>query len=140
MLFHISVCAYLAHVRWMSASRVASPGWTDQSMEVEAGKGWLLHRQQGQQIGDTTSVLTVYNTHHVTVVSCSTMQVSLRDLKSRARVHALQCVHCECPHPQRTITPTQGSLWKLVRASMTIVGLLPPVYENGDLLVDGGYM
>jgi len=23
---------------------------------------------------------------------------------------------------------------------MTIVGLLPPVYDNGDLLVDGGYM
>lgn len=27
-----------------------------------------------------------------------------------------------------------------VRASMTIVGLLPPVWENGCLLVDGGYM
>ena len=32
-------------------------------------------------------------------------------------------------------------LWRLVRASMTIVGLLPPVYEEGEgLLVDGGYM
>ena len=34
----------------------------------------------------------------------------------------------------------QGLLWKLVRASMTIVGLVPPVYENGDLLIDGGYL
>ncbi len=33
----------------------------------------------------------------------------------------------------------QGTLWRYVRASMTIVGLLPPVSaENGDLLVDGG--
>ncbi|GIM01831.1 hypothetical protein Vretimale_6609, partial [Volvox reticuliferus] len=35
---------------------------------------------------------------------------------------------------------TEGTLWKLVRASMTIVGLLPPVWEDGCLLVDGGYM
>lgn len=34
----------------------------------------------------------------------------------------------------------QGTLWTLVRASMTIVGMLPPVYYKGDLLVDGGYM
>jgi len=33
----------------------------------------------------------------------------------------------------------RGLLWKLVRASMTIVGLVPPVYYKGDLLVDGGY-
>lgn len=36
--------------------------------------------------------------------------------------------------------PLQGCLWRLVRASMTIVGLLPPMFEGGDLLVDGGYM
>lgn len=34
----------------------------------------------------------------------------------------------------------EGLLWKLVRASMTIVGLIPPVYHNGDLLIDGGYL
>ena len=35
----------------------------------------------------------------------------------------------------------RGTLWRLVRASMTIVGLLPPVFEEGEgLLVDGGYM
>lgn len=33
-----------------------------------------------------------------------------------------------------------GLLWRLVRASMTIVGLVPPVYHEGDLLVDGGYL
>ena len=33
-----------------------------------------------------------------------------------------------------------GLLWKLVRASMTIVGLVPPVTENGELLIDGGYL
>jgi lysophospholipid hydrolase len=33
-----------------------------------------------------------------------------------------------------------GRLAHLVRASMTVVGLLPPVYDDGDLLVDGGYL
>ena len=34
----------------------------------------------------------------------------------------------------------RGTLWRLVRASMTIVGLVPPVYHEGELLVDGGYL
>eukprot|EP00884_Botryococcus_braunii_P018904 jgi/Botrbrau1/5698/Bobra.0071s0031.1 len=34
----------------------------------------------------------------------------------------------------------RGLLWKLVRASMTIMGLVPPVYEAGELLIDGGYL
>jgi len=33
-----------------------------------------------------------------------------------------------------------GPLATLVRASMTVVGLLPPVFYNNDLLVDGGYL
>jgi predicted acylesterase/phospholipase RssA len=32
-----------------------------------------------------------------------------------------------------------GPLWLLVRASMTIVGLVPPVFYDGDLLIDGGW-
>ena len=31
-----------------------------------------------------------------------------------------------------------GPLGRLVRASMTIVGLVPPVFYNEELLVDGG--
>lgn len=33
-----------------------------------------------------------------------------------------------------------GLLHRLVRASMTLVGLVPPVYHEGELLVDGGYL
>lgn len=33
-----------------------------------------------------------------------------------------------------------GPLWQLVRASMTIVGLVPPVLRDGEMLVDGGYL
>ena len=33
-----------------------------------------------------------------------------------------------------------GSVAHFVRASMTVVGLLPPVYSEGDLLIDGGYL
>lgn len=33
-----------------------------------------------------------------------------------------------------------GSLWQCVRASMTIVGMVPPVVKDGDMLVDGGYL
>jgi predicted acylesterase/phospholipase RssA len=32
----------------------------------------------------------------------------------------------------------QGELWRALRASISIPGLLPPVFHDGDLLVDGG--
>ena len=35
---------------------------------------------------------------------------------------------------------TEGLAWKYIRASMGLAGYLPPVSENGRLLVDGGYM
>lgn len=33
-----------------------------------------------------------------------------------------------------------GVLWRYVRASMGLCGYLPPICENGKLLVDGGYL
>jgi len=33
-----------------------------------------------------------------------------------------------------------GYAWRFIRASMTLVGLIPPLCDNGVLLVDGGYM
>jgi lysophospholipid hydrolase len=33
-----------------------------------------------------------------------------------------------------------GAVWKYVRASMSLQGYLPPISENGSLLLDGGYM
>jgi len=34
----------------------------------------------------------------------------------------------------------QGTLWKAVRASMSLMEYLPPMLIDGDLLVDGGYL
>lgn len=33
-----------------------------------------------------------------------------------------------------------GYAWRYIRASMTLVGLLPPLCDNGQMLVDGGYI
>jgi len=33
-----------------------------------------------------------------------------------------------------------GYAWRFIRASMTLVGLLPPLCDNGKILVDGGYI
>jgi len=38
------------------------------------------------------------------------------------------------------VVHTKGMLWKFVRASMSLTGYLPPISENGSLLVDGGYL
>jgi len=34
---------------------------------------------------------------------------------------------------------SRGKCWEMVRASMTLIGLIPPMWDKGDLLVDGGY-
>jgi len=33
-----------------------------------------------------------------------------------------------------------GYAWRFIRASMTLAGLLPPLCDNGGMLVDGGYI
>ena len=35
---------------------------------------------------------------------------------------------------------TSGYVWRYVRASMSLAGLIPPICENGSLLLDGGYV
>ncbi len=35
---------------------------------------------------------------------------------------------------------TTGYAWRYVRGSMTLAGLIPPLVDGGDMLVDGGYM
>ena len=38
------------------------------------------------------------------------------------------------------VVHTKGVCWRYVRASMTLQSYLPPLAEEGTLLVDGGYM
>lgn len=35
---------------------------------------------------------------------------------------------------------TSGYVWRYVRASMSLAGLIPPICDNGMMLVDGGYV
>ncbi|EDU51414.1 RssA, esterase alpha-beta hydrolase superfamily [Pyrenophora tritici-repentis] len=49
---------------------------------------------------------------------CNTTNIS----KSRSEIH------------------TSGYVWRYVRASMSLAGLLPPLCDNGDMLLDGGYV
>lgn len=35
---------------------------------------------------------------------------------------------------------TSGYVWRYVRASMSLAGLIPPLCDNGDMLLDGGYV
>ncbi|KAF2687554.1 lysophospholipase NTE1 [Lentithecium fluviatile CBS 122367] len=49
---------------------------------------------------------------------CNTTNIS----KSRSQIH------------------TSGYVWRYVRASMSLAGLLPPLCDNGSMLLDGGYI
>lgn len=49
------------------------------------------------------------------------------------------CVSSDLSHG-RSAVHRSGPLWRALRASVAIPGLLPPVVEDGRLLVDGGLM
>ncbi|MGH9135701.1 MAG: patatin-like phospholipase family protein [Acidimicrobiales bacterium] len=40
----------------------------------------------------------------------------------------------------RVVVHDRGPAWRAVRASVALPGVLPPVYDDGDLLVDGGVL
>ncbi|CAI6339957.1 unnamed protein product [Periconia digitata] len=40
----------------------------------------------------------------------------------------------------RTDFHTSGYVWRYVRASMSLAGLIPPLCDNGNMLLDGGYV
>jgi lysophospholipid hydrolase len=35
---------------------------------------------------------------------------------------------------------TSGYMWRYIRASMSLSGYLPPLCDNGSMLLDGGYV
>lgn len=35
---------------------------------------------------------------------------------------------------------TTGYAWRYIRGSMTLAGLIPPLVDEGNMLVDGGYV
>jgi predicted acylesterase/phospholipase RssA/CRP-like cAMP-binding protein len=49
------------------------------------------------------------------------------------------CVSANLTRAEEVIH-SRGPLWRAVRASMSLPGIFPPVYAEGDLLIDGGAM
>jgi len=68
---------------------------------------------------------------------------SIKKLLGKLRIQDLVlnffCVSVDLQN-QNTVVHTKGLLWKYVRASMGLTGYLPPISEDGQLLVDGGYL
>ncbi len=82
----------------------------------------------------------------VPVVALRTARATVRTL--RAMFHDLQiedlwrpyfCVSCSLSRAESVVHRT-GPLWKWVRVSCAIPGVVPPLVENGELLVDGGLL
>jgi predicted acylesterase/phospholipase RssA len=49
------------------------------------------------------------------------------------------CVSCNLTQAESIVHDT-GPLWRAVRTSSSIPGIIPPMLANGDLLVDGGVL
>lgn len=64
---------------------------------------------------------------------------SFGNLRIQDLVLTFFCVSVDIQR-RNQVVHTKGLLWKFVRASMSLSGYLPPISENGSLLVDGGYL
>lgn len=69
----------------------------------------------------------------------SRMITGYGDVKIEDLPITFYCVSTNLTRAEQVIHRS-GTLWEAVRCSMSLPGLLPPVYRNGDLLVDGGIL
>ena len=67
------------------------------------------------------------------------IQKSFGNLRIQDLVLNFFCVSVDIQR-RNLVVHAKGLLWKFVRASMSLTGYLPPISENGSLLVDGGYL
>ncbi|KAF8756008.1 Lysophospholipase NTE1 [Rhizoctonia solani] len=93
-------------------------------------------------LSDVTWPVVAYTTATFSIAgstrSCLDL-VGVFKLAYRRHVAAILLQHNKYYYFRMDIHDT-GYAWRYIRASMTLVGLLPPLCDNGTLLVDGGYV
>mmetsp|Transcript_9502 Transcript_9502/g.24119 ORF Transcript_9502/g.24119 Transcript_9502/m.24119 type:complete len:274 (+) Transcript_9502:138-959(+) len=94
-------------------------------------------------MGSTWSKLIDLTLPIVSYFSAARFNFGIRRVFGSTRIQDLwlpyHCVSTDIIN-NKEVVHTKGSLWKCVRASMTLAGFLPPIWEGDRLLVDGGYL
>jgi lysophospholipid hydrolase len=84
-----------------------------------------------------------YTIPFVSLVSGRKISLGLQQTFASARIEDLWlnyfCVSTNLSRA-RMVVHREGLLWKAIRASVSLPGILPPVSRDGELLVDGGVM
>ncbi|KAL7544797.1 hypothetical protein ACHAWF_008166 [Thalassiosira exigua] len=107
-----------------------------ESLEVSAREMAADMANISMKLRDLTFPLTSFFSSHYFNRG---IQRSLGNARIQDFVLSFFCVSVDIGN-SREVVHTKGLAWKYVRASMSLAGYLPPVSENGSLLVDGGYM
>lgn len=84
-----------------------------------------------------------YTIPFVSLIAARRFVASLKELYGEARIEDLwRPFYCMTSSLSRAepVVQRDGPLWRAVRASCAIPGVMPPVIENGELLADGGLL
>lgn len=110
---------------------------------VAAGMGWEALRKLFQTAFVKTNPLSDYTVPFVSLFAGRKVERLLRAAYGEADIEDLQR-HFFCTAANLTTGRTEvmqrGKLWRRLRASISLPGILPPVLDTGHVLVDGGVM
>jgi predicted acylesterase/phospholipase RssA/CRP-like cAMP-binding protein len=101
-----------------------------------------LANRLAQTLGNTWVLLTSLTLPILSYFSGTGLNEALQDCFRDTQIEDLWipyfCVSTDVSNDTSAVHTT-GPLWRYVRASMTVLGLLPPLYDRGRVLIDGGY-
>jgi predicted acylesterase/phospholipase RssA/CRP-like cAMP-binding protein len=107
-------------------------GWDDQMMLDLNRRGWINARPMWDY---TVPIVALLSGGRVAKV----MEMMFEDARIEDLRTGYFCVSSDLTHGQARIHQS-GLLRKYVRASMSVPGMVPPVSDDGALLVDGGIL
>jgi predicted acylesterase/phospholipase RssA/CRP-like cAMP-binding protein len=113
------------------------------AMHLSVNQMGPLVRRFAASLGSTWSLMTSLTLPLIAYTSGEsfneTIIAAFRDIQIEDLWIRYFCVSTNVTDDSMAVHTT-GPLWRYCRASMTVMGLLPPINDNGRLLIDGGYV
>jgi len=105
-------------------------GWDHEGRVARALRGFV---ETKMLIGPTLPVVAFSSSKKVT----RNMQKTMGDVRIEDLTTPLFCISANLATGEPVVHST-GPVWRAIRSSASIPGIMPPVWHDGDLLVDGG--
>jgi lysophospholipid hydrolase len=131
----IDICGGTSQGAFIVALYAKNPDSFNELMESTRVMASAMSNKRQKMLDLTLPIVSYFNGKgfNKVIIDCLGEQTKINEL-----ILNYFCISTDLCRSAQVIH-TKGLCWKYVRASMSLHGYLPPIAENGQLLVDGGY-